>query len=344
MFDIITIGTATRDIFLRSKYFKEFKDKDLKKFGISSGAAECFEWGGKLEVDKPVLTIGGGAANAAVTFVRQGFRAATLFKVGDDRPGEGLVLELKKNKIHTLPLLDKKMGTAYSTILLSHSGERTVLVYRGASSDIKSSEIPYKQLKAKWVYIVPGSIPLGTMKKIFSTFEKNKTLIAMNPSGHYLDLGLKALAPFLSKLAVLSLNLEEAQMLAGGTSSDIKKVLHILHKVVPGLVVVSDGPRGVVVSDGKHIYQAGTYREKAVVDRTGAGDAFGSGFVAGLIHRGIMSYKTKLKAGDIEYAIKLGSANGTSVVEHIGAEEGILRKKDMQNSRWKNLSISKKPL
>ena len=68
-----------------------------------------------------------------------------------------------------------------------------------------------------------------------------------------------------------------------------------------------------------------------MVDRTGAGDAFGSGFVAGLI-----------QASRIEYAIRLGSANATSVVEYVGAKKGIVTKNDFEkSSRWKNFKINK---
>ena len=98
-----------------------------------------------------------------------------------------------------------------------------------------------------------------------------------------------------------------------------------------GIVVMTKGPQGVAVSDGKMIWQAGSFKEKKMVDRTGAGDAFGSGFVAGLI-----------QASRIEYAIRLGSANATSVVEYVGAKKGIVTKNDFEkSSRWKNFKINK---
>jgi sugar/nucleoside kinase (ribokinase family) len=62
------------------------------------------------------------------------------------------------------------------------------------------------------------------------------------------------------------------------------------------------------------LYQAGSYQKVKVVDRTGAGDAFGSGFVAALA-----------KGLPIEDALTLGSANATSVVAQIGAKTGILK-------------------
>ena len=143
MFDVITIGTATRDVFLTSSLFKVLKDKaHLKKIGFKTGEAECFAMGSKLEIERPAVTVGGGAANAAVTFARQNFRTAAIMKVGDDDLGEGIVNDLKKEKITTFVAKDKENGTAYSTILLTPGGERTILVYRGASGNFKKREVP----------------------------------------------------------------------------------------------------------------------------------------------------------------------------------------------------------
>jgi len=91
---------------------------------------------------------------------------------------------------------------------------------------------------------------------------------------------------------------------------------------------MTKGPKGVVVSDGKNRLSAGIFKEEKLIDRTGAGDAFASAFVSGFI-----------KTGNIQEAIKWGSANGTSVVERVGAKEGILKEKEYQSARWQGLKI-----
>jgi sugar/nucleoside kinase (ribokinase family) len=103
--------------------------------------------------------------------------------------------------------------------------------------------------------------------------------------------------------------------------------------LIDGIAVMTDGARGAIVSDGRYIYRAGIFKEKKLVDRTGAGDAFGSGFVAGFI----------LKK-DIHFALRLASANATSVVEKIGAQAGILRRKDFNLARWQYLDLDVEPL
>jgi sugar/nucleoside kinase (ribokinase family) len=93
---------------------------------------------------------------------------------------------------------------------------------------------------------------------------------------------------------------------------------------------MTDGPRGVHTSDGVRIYTAGIFENKQLVSRAGAGDAFGSGFVAGLMDR-----------EDIAYAMRFASANATSVTEHMGTHEGVLtRAQFVKDARWKKLNIT----
>ncbi len=312
MFDVITVGTATQDVFLR----------------FAHGKANCFTEGSKNEVEKPTFATGGGAVNVAVTFARQGFKTGVLCRVGDDDNGRALWKELEGENINFWKLKDQDLGTGYATVLLSSSGERTILSYRGASENLQNKEIPFSELKSKWLYVVPSHIDILTMEKLVEHCHYQGIMIAMNPSKFYLEKGAKNLKPFLDKVKVLIVNKEEASALTGFTEK--RDVFKKLDELIKGIAIMTDGHNGVWVSDGKKLYQAEVFKEKSVVDRTGAGDAFGSGFVAGLL----------LKE-DIEYAIKLGSANATSVVESIGAHTGVLTRHQFENeSRWKDLKIN----
>lgn len=343
MYDVITIGTATRDVFLTSALFKIFKDPaHLEKMGFPTGEAQCFALGGKIEIGRPVLTTGGGATNAAVTFARQGLRTAALIKIGRDRSGDVVLYDLKSEKVKAIAAFDKKIGTGYSTILLSPSGERTILVYRGASEKLRLSEIDtLDRIRTHWAYISPGGIKFPVMRSIVDGLHRRGVYIAMNPSRHYLELGAARLKPLLSKLKVIILNREEASYLTGVDYKNERFIFKKFDELVPGIAVMTDGRRGVLVSDGKNIYRSGIFKEKKIVDRTGAGDAFGSGFVAGLINKRqeIGDKRQIFSEEDIKYAIRLGSANATSVVEHIGAKEGILTRKDFSSSRWAYLPV-----
>jgi len=342
-YDIITIGTATRDVFLASSLFKVLKDKKhLKRAGMPLGEAQCFALGAKIEVERPIMTVGGGAANSSVTFARQGLKTGAVIGIGDDLNGKAAAEELRGEGVSVFPDYDHKDTTGYSVILVSSGGERTILHYRGASRRISGNETVFKKAKSRWVYISPGGIPFSAMKKIVHYFKKSGSQIAINPSKKYLTEGAARLKPILKMLDVVFVNREEAAYLTGKDYDDEKNIFKKLDELIPGIAVMTDGPAGVWVSDGKNIYKAGIFKNKKVIDRTGAGDAFGSGFVTGLIRESttLNSKSYILNSSVIKYAIRLASANATSVVEKVGAIEGILSKRDFSLARWSRLPIN----
>lgn len=331
MFDIITIGSAVRDVFLKSKYFRIIKSP---KF--FTGKAECFTLGTKIPVDELVFTTGGSGTNTAATFVKQGLKVAAIVRVGNDLGGRAMIEEMEKLKIDTrFVQIDKKNPTAYSIILIAPTGERTILVFRGAGERLNEKEVKWSKIKKpKWIYLASLGGNLNFVKKAIEIKKKHKTKLAWNPGGADLRLGFKKLEPYLKYIDVFSCNQEEAAELLGIPYREEKRVFKKFDEVIDGIAVMTKGPEGVSVSDGRYLYQAGTFKERKVVDRTGAGDAFGSGFVAGLI-----------LSGKIEGGIRLGSANATSKVEHIGAKMGILTKSQfLKESRWKKLRIIKQKL
>lgn len=338
MYDIVSVGTIARDLFLKSHLFKTLKDPEhLKRLGFPTGEAECFALGSKVDITEIHDCLGGGGANSAVTFARQELKTAALLKIGRHLDsGLHLLSELKHEGIKVLPAFAKKHATSQSVILLAPTGERTILNYRGASEELKASDLP-KNLKASWAYIVPGKIAFSEIIKISKRLHAEGTKLAINPSRQYLELGLHKLSPLLKLMTVVILNREEAALLTGCDYKDEKQIFRRLVSGIPGLVVMTDGQKGVLVSDGSNIYCAGVFREKRIADRTGAGDAFGSGFVSELVRS-----SGTISPAQIENAIRLGSANATSVVETIGAEAGILTRVGFSaDSRWRKLKIAR---
>jgi len=307
MYDVITIGAATRDAFLVSDAFVALKSK---KF--ATGAGECVALGSKIEISNLILTTGGGATNAAGTFASLGLRTATICRVGDDSPGKDVVEDLSRLGVSTHLVRQIKNGeTAYSTVLTMKDGERTVLVYRGTSSEFVARDVPDTAIKnTQWIYLTSLGGNLSLAKKIITIAHKAGVKIAWNPGRKELEEGLKALAPTLKLVDVLNMNLEEATLLTGKKKlEDIFKLLH-----TDGLVrLVTDGTNGATVYRDGWTAHASTTGVKSV-SRTGAGDAFGSGFVAGL-----------LKSGDLNDALRVGMINAESVIQKYGAKAGIIK-------------------
>lgn len=335
MFDIITIGTATRDGFFEGINFFKIKNS---RFRVGEGI--CLPFSSKIEVPKVTFTTGGVGTNAATTFKRQGLKTAVICRVGPDVSGEEIIRALIREGIDVnFVQKDADTPTAYSVIFLTKSGERTILSYKGTGKELTEKEIPWGKLKAKWFFIGSLGGNEKLLQNLFSFAKKNKVKVAGNPGARELKI-LRTKPKLLNNYDIFIINQEEASYLTGVSYQKEKEIFRKLDDLVKGIVVMTKGPKGVAVSDGQTIWRAGTFKEKRIIDRTGAGDAFGSGFVAGLLKA--KSYKLK---ANIEYAIRLGSANATSVVEYIGAKEGIITKKDfIKSPRWRKLIIKTKKL
>lgn len=341
MYDIITIGTATRDVFIKSPLFTSLHDPEhLKKLGFLNGDATCFMPGAKLEIDKPTFVTGGGATNTATTFARMHLKVATIGKIGSDDGGDRILAECKAEGVVARIIVDKKLSTAYSVILVPSAGERTILTHRGASDKLTATDISGAIIPSRWAYVVPGNIPYPTILHAVNTLAKRGSLIALNPSKHVTEKGLRALAPLLKNINVLIMNREEAASMTGIPYEQIDAILVALRNACAGIITVTDGPSGAFVLVGNNRYDCGVFAKKVVADATGAGDAYGSGFVSGLIHAQKISKSTIFSEADIKEAIRIAAANSASVVEHVGAKHGILtREAVLRQPRWKKLSI-----
>ena len=312
MFDIVTFGSATRDILITPKKLTSLKYKktDLDKNQI------CFPLGSKIDVEDIKFLSGGGATNTAATFSLQGFKTAFCGSVGNDLSGKEIVEELKKFKINTnfVSKTSQKL-TSHAIIILNDQKERTILVYRGASELLNKKQIPWRKLKTKWIYLAPLSGFLcNSFEDIVDFAKKNKIKVAVNPG--ITQLSLQKFSEIAKKIDILILNQEEASFLTKIPYDKEKEIFEELDKMCPGVTMMTKGAEGVLVSDGKHIYSAKPHFDRIVVDTTGAGDSFASGFLTDFI-------KSK---GDIEKAIQMGMANSEACLSKIGAKNGLLKK------------------
>jgi len=340
MFDIITIGSATRDAFFEGIDYEYLNDKQA-----AQGRALCLPLGAKMHVEHVTFTSGGAGTNAAVTFARLGLKTSAIVRVGEDVSGEEVTRNLAREGVDTsLVQKHSSLPTSYSVVLMAEKAERTILVFKGAGGTIDASMVPWESIKTTWFYLNSlsqneellkhvGFFKLEAQLPMLQRQDKDQGVkIAWNPGTDDLAMGIERLAPYLALVDVFIINGEEASVLFGIPLEERDALFRAIDNVISGIAIMTMGPRGVMVSDGKTLYLAGLFPEKQLVDRTGAGDAFGSGFVYGYTH------------GGIEEGIRVGSANSTSVLEHIGAKEGILRLEELNDERWKGLKIEAHPL
>lgn len=301
---ILCIGKATQDVFLRDDEFDPHMEGKVAYTHLPLGV--------KMEVSEVTFSTGGNASNVAVTFARQGLRARYMWALGHEPASMSVLQELDREDVDTsLVVQDDHYQSGYSTIMIATNGERTILNHRGVSVGKDGKPLDFSAIKdADWVY--PSSLANGgieLLSHIADLSKKAGAKVMLNPAGPELANPQK-LKSILEDVEILCVNKEEMQKLVEGETLE-ELVRHGLHYVP--VVIVSDGPNGVVASDGKTIVTAGMYEDVPVIDRTGAGDAFASGFLS-----------QWALGKSLKDAVIFASANSTSVVEKIGAKPGIL--------------------
>jgi len=268
----------------------------------------CQPYGEKVEVTEKLVCPGGAGTNSAVSFSRLGLHSAIVARLGKDFFGRLIVDELEKEKVATNLLAQKDQETDSSVILIGPDGDRTILVYRGTTR-LEEKDVDWDKLDAGWFYLSSLEGNLDLVEKLI-TFSKEKAIkVAWNPGKRELDHKAKVLQ-LAGQVEVFNLNREEMEALIGLKVEDQgfwQKVASIAAKII----LVTDGRNGAYLfQKGEPIFKPSP--KLTPVDETGAGDAFGSGFVSGLINN-----------LSLDQSFELAMKNAAAVVQELGAEKGL---------------------
>ena len=316
IYDLVSIGSITKDIFIlsdRGKIFKTPKDK-------LATAWLAFELGEKICIDKIRKNLGGVATNLAVGTKKMGIKSVPMGTISNDAEGNWILNEFKKGNID--PNLTKvaPKGVSPVSILIvdKKTGER-VIFYETSSGQVDLSAL--SKIKAQWLYV--SSLTGNCRKQVSSMVaygKKHGARLVTSPSTSQIRNDYENLKRLLAATEIVFLNRNEAIEIAFNEKekdTSIKSLKKLLHKLGPKIVCITDGTKGASCSDGKKIYLSPIKKVKTV-DVTGAGDAFAAGFL-GFFLKG-KSLKDSLKAGII---------NSASVVQYIGTTKGLLTKKQI---------------
>lgn len=305
---IVSLGSALQDL-----YLLDHDDLIATEIG-DVGIFGKITLGSKIDVDKISYQVGGGGVNSAITFARHGHEASLFTNVGHDPGGTAIIQTLSQegingSQVHFL----EKQTTGTSVILLDPtSGERTILTSRGASEKFDNlDEKALVALRPEYLYCTTLRGDTKTIERFFRQAKKLGTKIMFNPGMLELEQTEK-LKELIDYVDILTVNRKEAGKIVAGTS--LAEMANGLKKSVE-TVIITDGAAGGVAANKKEVVEFGIYDGGKAKDMTGAGDAFGSGFLA-----------ATADGEPFREALVFASANATSVVSEIGASRGILRR------------------
>lgn len=304
-YDVLCVGSATVDNFLTI-------EQPLSKVKL----------GDKVLVKAIEKHSGGGATNSAAALTKLGLKIKVLTKLGNDHDADFVLKDLKKYKIKNICLSRSRHNTDSATIVFSlKEKDRIIYVHKGASTDLSVKDFKPFQLNTDWIYLASLMGKSFQVAKFLASRKKKNTGLLFNPSLYLAKKGTNSLRTILNAADILVLNKEEAQALLQDSSEKISFLLKKLRKCGPKTVIITNGSKRMEAVTGK-VGGNGEYEENIfslippnvkIADTTGAGDAFTAGFLAGMI-----------KNYSFEEALKLGQANSTSVIQHIGAKNKLL--------------------
>ncbi len=279
--------------------------------------------GGKISVRKVEETCGGGSANTSVGLARLGCSARFCAVVGNDQWGERMMETLKRENVNTeFSTIVEEENTGFSIILLLPSGERTILHHAGTNEHLHDVTFPMHGITdTDAVYLNRLSESACEIENDVIRILKDevkKTHLTWNPGGCQIESGMKEKdkAALLQYTDLLLLNKEEATIFTG--EKEIAGAMHALIAAGVKNVCITDGKEGAYATDGKKLWHCAAREGIAIVDTTGAGDAFGSAMTWSI-----------LRGETLPNSLKAGTLNAASVVSAIGAQTGLLTEEQL---------------
>lgn len=309
VYDIISVGPSGIDTIAMINEANVLCNID------KSACQLCLHYAEKILVNGMETKTAYNAMNNAVGSARLGLKTGFYTAIGGDANGERILAELKKNKVDKKYVqVEKKMRTD-SSVVLSFEGERTILVYH--------ENYKYKLpalASADWIYLTSmGKNWEPLYKKVAAHIKKTNTKLGFNPGSYQLKAGVEKLKPILNLTTVLFLNREEARLLTGivKEQNDLE-LLTAMRGLGAKIAVMTDGPKGSYAFDGETAWFHETLEPTRVVERTGCGDSYATGFLAAM-HYG----------KSVAEAMTWGTVNAAGVLQKIGPQDGLQTKEQI---------------
>lgn len=315
-YDVIAVGGVTMDAFMKlhdthEKYHFDEKTGEL-----------CFRHGEKINVERYDFCMGGDAANVAVGISRLGLKAGLCAETGDDEFSIKIRNTLARENIERL-LVVQKPGPSNFSVIINYKGDRTIF----SQHHERENDFQLLDVAAKYLYVTSlGGQWERAYKRVLDFAKEHDIKITFNPGSPQLREANNVVSEILKNTEILFVNKEEAEKLIfdrypekNDDSDDYIKTLAVkLQEIGVKTVVITNGKDGSYCLDKDGEFHIQKMIPGEIVERTGAGDAFASGFLGATV-----------SGLSIKEAMHWGSANAAAVVGAIGAETGLLTKEKM---------------
>lgn len=316
-YDLISIGDITIDAFLA------LHNSDKVSLNTNTNTL-CVKYGEKIDVDSCIYALGGNAANVTIGTTRLGVKSALFAEIGDDEFSLKILNGLAKEGVSRAHIRQSRNQQSSMSIALNFKGERTLFVEHVK----RKHDFEFNNVTADYIYLTSlGEQWKNAYAATLQFANEHKIKLLFNPGTIQLREDKEMLSKVLEKTEILFVNKEEAEEIlynreneANNDQDYFKKLLTSLQLLGPKLVVITDGHKGSYLQDGKGRFYYQQSPKTHVIEPTGAGDSYASGFLAAYIG-----------GKDLQTAMLWGTFNAASVISQIGAQQGLLTKAQMDS-------------
>ena len=260
-----------------------------------------------LKIEKTIS--GGSVANSIVGLSQLNNEVGFIGKISDDHLGEKYEIGLKSENVNYIYSKKKELlPTGTCLILVTPDSERTMCTFLGTAGKINENDISVNAINKSEIIFLEGYLwDEGEPKKAFDKAINNANKVAMSLSDkfcvdrhkpQFLDL-------VKNRLDIVFANEEEIMSLIDTTSFD--DVINFA-KEINKLIVITKGEKGSVSVKGNIVIETGIKKDLNIVDLTGAGDLFASGYLHGYLNN--FSQKDCLEKG---------TEMSSKIIQQIGA-------------------------
>jgi len=323
MHKVVVVGSSVVDTIVRSSLLKIVRNPEME-----TKVAMCEVLGGKMEAEEGILSSGGGATNVSVGLRRLGDSVKILSRVGDDLPGKLILDELTKEGVDISMMQVGQKKTGVSAVLVNADGARSIVTYRGESGEIDEKIVDWEMIaKADWLQISSSGGDTCFFEDLINFAYEKGVRVGINPGS--LEIEKKdVLFRILKKVEMINLNRVEFAKLFGISGNSLIEIARKMVELRVRVAIMTDGKNGAGLLRNNRWIWMKAFSNKSI-DDTGAGDAFVSGVV-----KGILDNKND------EEILKMGLASGSGVVSKLGAKAGLLHPEEMKLMLKKKLGYT----
>ena len=266
---------------------------------------------------------GGCAFNIAVGISRMGLQTGVIGTLGDDEEGRSYLQWLRENGVDsTAVTMQEGGGTPISNLYYDPAGTSVCYYWPGASGQPGDAD-PQNDILKRADWLVLAVAPAELTVRLLDMAEQQSALriawsVKADAHAHPPELIMRTLAAS----SLLFLNRDELRFIGEATGlSTLEEVL----SAGPEMVVLTLGAQGssITTRSGMTLVPAAPVRQ--VVDTTGSGDAYVSGFLAAYI-----------RGATPPEAAAIGASNAAAVLEQVGSQTGL---RTWEEELWRQAHI-----